>query len=175
MRTCKSCLVEKSLSEFKKHTHGHRHVCKKCQYKSMMENPFAHANAVKRNRKWRNSENGKATEMVYSQSEMGKKSRRESIKKYETSTGKAQKVARTVYRRLAKNQRTPKWLSEIDLWMIKEAYELAALRTKMFGFSWHVDHIIPLQGVTVSGLHVPKNLQVIPWLDNVRKHNRVNP
>jgi len=31
-----------------------------------------------------------------------------------------------------------------------------------------------LQGATVSGLHVPVNLQVIPWLDNVRKHNRVS-
>jgi hypothetical protein len=41
----------------------------------------------------------------------------------------------------------------------------------MFGFPWHVDHIIPLQGEMVSGLHVPNNIQVIPWIDNVRKAN----
>jgi len=61
---------------------------------------------------------------------------------------------------------------EDDLWLIEEIYHLAALRTKMFGFQWHVDHIVPLQGKTVSGLHVPKNLRVIPWLENVKKGNK---
>jgi len=42
----------------------------------------------------------------------------------------------------------------------------------MFGFSWHVDHIIPLQGKTVSGFHTPQNLRVIPGVDNLRKNNR---
>lgn len=67
--------------------------------------------------------------------------------------------------------RYPKWLTIDDRWMIEQAYELASLRTKMFGFPWHVDHIIPLQGKNVSGLHVPTNLQVIPASDNVRKSN----
>jgi hypothetical protein len=68
--------------------------------------------------------------------------------------------------------RSPHWLTEVDRWMMQEAYELAALRTKMFGFSWHVDHKIPLQGETVSGLHVPLNLQVIPGKENVAKSNK---
>ena len=75
-------------------------------------------------------------------------------------------------RKAATLQRTPSWLTEDDLWMIGEAYELAALRTKMFGFVWHVDHKIPLQGKNVSGLHVPSNLQVIPASENIRKSNR---
>ena len=56
--------------------------------------------------------------------------------------------------------------------MIEEAYSLAQLRTQMFGFPWHVDHIIPLQGKKVSGLHVPSNIQVIPALENVKKSNK---
>ena len=74
-------------------------------------------------------------------------------------------------RKAAVKQRTPKWLTPDDWFIIKEAYELAALRTKMLGFPWEVDHIIPLQGDTVSGLHVPQNLQVIPRKLNRAKWN----
>ena len=80
-------------------------------------------------------------------------------------------AANAAKNRAAKMQRTPKWLTEDDLWIIKQAYKLAALRTKMLGFSWHVDHIIPLQGKLVSGLHVPWNLQVIPAVENISKNN----
>lgn len=78
----------------------------------------------------------------------------------------------TAKRRAAKLQRTPHWLTEDDHWMIEQAYELAALRTKLTGIPWHVDHKLPLQGKTVSGLHVPLNLQVIPGKENLMKHNR---
>lgn len=74
-------------------------------------------------------------------------------------------------RRAAKLLRTPSWLTKDDLFMMKEAYHLAKLRTKIFGFEWHVDHIIPLQGRLVSGLHVPTNLQVISKHENLQKHN----
>jgi hypothetical protein len=77
-------------------------------------------------------------------------------------------------RKAAKLTRTPSWLTIDDHWIIEQAYELAQIRTKMFGFDWHVDHIIPLQGKTVSGLHVPWNLQVIPGVENIRKGNRCN-
>jgi hypothetical protein len=75
-------------------------------------------------------------------------------------------------RRADKLNRTPKWLTKDDLWLIKEAYELSVLRTKLFGFKWHVDHIIPLKGKTVSGLHVPNNLQVIEGKLNIMKNNK---
>jgi hypothetical protein len=68
-------------------------------------------------------------------------------------------------------QRTPKWIGAEERWLMREAYDLAGLRTATLGFAWHVDHIIPLQGVLVSGLHVPHNLQVIPGIDNIRKKN----
>jgi len=74
---------------------------------------------------------------------------------------------------IARKKRIPIWLSEDDKWMLDQAYELAALRTKMFGFAWHVDHVIPLNGRKVSGLHTPYNVQVIPGLENLRKGNRV--
>ena len=78
-------------------------------------------------------------------------------------------------RRCAQLKRTPAWLTETDQWMIEQAYELSALRTKLFGFAWHVDHVIPLQGKYVSGLHIPSNLQVIPATENLRKANKHLP
>jgi len=84
----------------------------------------------------------------------------------------ARVYASNAKRRADRIQRTPKWLTKDDLWMIKEVYELAVLRTKMFGFEWHVDHIIPLKGNLVSGLHVPTNLQVIEGRLNIMKNNK---
>lgn len=81
---------------------------------------------------------------------------------------------KTRRRDAAKAKRVPKWLDKDDLWLIKEIYRLAVQREKSTGIKWHVDHIIPLQGKTVSGLHVPSNLQVITWLDNIKKGNRYN-
>jgi len=76
-------------------------------------------------------------------------------------------------RRAAKLLRTPAWLTVDDFWMLEEAYSLAQVRSRTFGFSWHVDHIYPLQGKMVSGLHTPLNVQVIPGIENVRKANRM--
>ncbi len=74
-------------------------------------------------------------------------------------------------RHAKKLKATPQWLSDDDKWMIEQAYELAKLREVVCGGKWHVDHIVPLQGKTVSGLHVPWNLQVIPASENCSKKN----
>lgn len=74
-----------------------------------------------------------------------------------------------------RSKRVPKWLTADDKWLLREAYSLAKLRTEMFGFVWEVDHILPLRGETVSGLHVPTNVQVIPKALNRRKRNVYHP
>jgi hypothetical protein len=79
--------------------------------------------------------------------------------------------ANKAMRKAAKSLRTPKWLTSIDFERIKNEYKLASLLTKLTGESWHVDHIVPLQGKTVSGLHVPYNLQVLRASENCSKQN----
>lgn len=73
----------------------------------------------------------------------------------------------------AKRKHRALGLSEDQEWMIREIYELARLRTEVTGTAHEVDHIIPLCGKYVSGLHVPHNLQVLTKADNRRKSNNV--
>jgi hypothetical protein len=54
---------------------------------------------------------------------------------------------------------------------ILEVYRQAELMTRITGRLHVVDHIIPLQGRTVSGLHVETNLRVIEHHENAQKHN----
>lgn len=78
-------------------------------------------------------------------------------------------------RRAARMQRTPCWLTEDDKVLIQRKYTLASRKTESTGERWVVDHILPLQGKLVSGLHVPANLRVIKETTNARKHNKYIP
>jgi len=71
-----------------------------------------------------------------------------------------------------KRQAMPNWLTPIHLAQIQEMYDIANARTFQTGIQHHVDHIVPLQGDTVSGLHVPWNLQVLTAFENISKKNK---
>lgn len=72
----------------------------------------------------------------------------------------------------SKKQRTPTWLSEEHLQEMKNTYSHAKECELLTGDPYHVDHIVPLQGKNVCGLHVPWNLQVLPADINQSKSNR---
>lgn len=60
---------------------------------------------------------------------------------------------------------------EFTQFVYKEAHDLRKLRNTLTNFDWHVDHIIPLKGKEVCGLHVWNNFAVIPKVENLRKGN----
>lgn len=76
-------------------------------------------------------------------------------------------------RRAARMQAIPGWFGEFDEFVISEAAMLCALRESATGLRWHIDHLIPLQARTASGLHCAGNIQVIPAITNIRKRNRM--
>ena len=75
--------------------------------------------------------------------------------------------------RSAKAFRQPSWLCAAQLAEMDSIYGYcSALR--QVGLDYHVDHIVPLRGQSVSGLHVPWNLQVLPGSENMSKGNTFN-
>jgi 5-methylcytosine-specific restriction endonuclease McrA len=72
-------------------------------------------------------------------------------------------------KRATKLLRMPVWS---DKEQIKRIYEVALRKSNIEGRKYHVDHIIPLRGKLVSGLHIPSNLQVILESENLAKSNQ---
>ena len=83
------------------------------------------------------------------------------------------KNANKVKYRCSKLQRTPPWLTADHLKQITEYYKQAKQLQKATGIVHHVDHIVPLQGDNVSGLHVPWNLQILTASENCSKSNKL--
>ncbi len=92
---------------------------------------------------------------------------REASKRW-AKNNKAEVNARTSVRRKRVRLATPRWA---NTFIIKEAYVAAAERSRLTGVRHHVDHIVPLKGKNVCGLHVHWNLQIIPEAVNLVKSN----
>jgi hypothetical protein len=78
-------------------------------------------------------------------------------------------VAARARRRAAQDSATPTWLTAIDKAMIQEMYDVSEARFIQTGVKHHVDHIVPINGKNVAGMHVPWNLQVITAHENLSK------
>jgi hypothetical protein len=73
-------------------------------------------------------------------------------------------------RRAAKVNATPSWSEDNKISVI---YEKAKWLESLTGLTYHVDHVIPLQGKNVCGLHVWANLQILEKKINIAKSNKL--
>lgn len=149
-KQCSCCKVEKDVSLFSKNISrkdGLHPSCKECKNKG--------------NLKYR--QNNREKEVQYSRKYY------QQIGRFETDKLRE----REAKRRASKLKATPSWLSESQLLAIKCKYSLATMFTKCSEVPYAVDHIVPLRGKTVCGLHVPWNLQVITVEENLKKSNKL--
>ena len=159
MKTCSACRQTLSFDVFSKnrnHKDGLQCLCKECH------------KAYARDYYQRNKERHRALQRAWKAEHPGYDAEGQRIRAAKRRKEQADKVnAQTAARKSYVKRATPSWANKF---FIAEAYHIAKVRKSMLGGKWHVDHIIPLRGKNVCGLHVENNLQVIPAQVNIRKH-----
>ena len=68
---------------------------------------------------------------------------------------------------------TPRWLTKDHMKQMEDVYKESKRIALETGVKMHVDHIVPIRGKTVSGLHVPWNLQILTASENISKSNDI--
>lgn len=173
---CSACGEEKPREEFykdKRRKDGLHSRCKVCHLKAVRrwqrEHPEKVVAAV---RKWQASHEEQYSEArrLYRAKNREKISEeykhwREANPNYHrkwAQDNRTKRRASCAKYKATKLQATPQWA---DLDAIQQVYAMCP-------DGWHVDHIVPLQGQYVCGLHVAENLQHLPAPENIRKGNR---
>lgn len=159
MKTCTKCLQEKPFEGFYKRSlspDGFEALCKVCR--------LAH------NKRWVEQNKERHNELTKSWYEKNRQKHLVRSKQY-YETHKHNYIeysnARDKHIKIA----MPPWA---DRKQIRLLYEQARNLTNQTGIQHDVDHIIPLRGKNVCGLHVPENLQVISSSQNKRKAAKFN-
>ena len=170
MKVCRKCGEEKPLDQFQRmsaSSDGHQYICAVCMRA--------------RCREWQKKNNEKkvAYNLAWRAANPDLARAREDRRKEKYPHRSADwyrahpevQARKGIIRLTRKEQATVSWA---DSAKIAEYYRLSKALTKAnaFGTKWHVDHIVPLQGKNVCGLHVHSNLRIIPALANISKGNK---
>jgi len=158
-KTCSRCKTPKLTIEFSKQKDtkdGLRSDCRQCKALKAKQYKVLNPDKIRETkRKWKRANPDKVAA-----------SKRRYIEKNPDKQAAQRKT-----RKCAELKRTPPWLTEQHKKEIRVVYRKAKEEQQATGVEYHVDHIVPLRGKTVCGLHVPWNLQVIPAKENIKKSN----
>lgn len=163
MKICIKCKLAKPLDSFGKANtkHGYRNDCKACKNAAQQAMRATPDGRLKSNKASQASFK-KAMQNPVQYKKL--RARSNAANKNWKQNHYSKVIANMAKRRAAKLQATPKW-AEIDL--IDVVYQKAQ------HFGMEVDHVIPLKGKNVCGLHVWANLQLLDPTLNRSKGNRV--
>lgn len=182
MKICTKCRTEKSLEEFpRRHDtkDGRNYVCKVCGKKyAAIRYQNTREDRIKEAKVWQaaNFERHRRVSLEYYHN--NKQAVKEYRQKNKIVIAEKRKIARdkigrtpevkrlsrmyAAKRRASKRQATP-------LWADAEKIKMIYLNCPE---GYHVDHIIPLSGKNVSGLHIETNLQYLIAEENQQKYNK---
>jgi 5-methylcytosine-specific restriction endonuclease McrA len=186
MKTCNTCQQSKPATEFNKDRAKKDGLCFKCKdcqktYREANKEKFKayskvyyeeYRDKIKAYSKtYREANKEKIKAKVKAYREANKEKFKALNKAYkQTNPGKVN--ALNMKRYAQKLQATPPWLTKKHLSEIQKWYKLAKDLQHLSEEPLEVDHIVPLQGKNVCGLHVPWNLQILPKSENISKGNK---
>jgi len=191
MKLCVTCKAKKPLSEFYKRKDspdGYRNDCKACHKTGSLKKYYenheagkarlkaAHAKRVAENPNFYSERYAKYQESDLQRSKEMYQANIEKRRAYQRHWSKTNRgIANALGRKykLKKAKATPLWLTPEQLYNMQCTYKVAAQLSATSSEKWHVDHIVPIRGKDVCGLHVPWNLQLLPAKMNMAKGNRV--
>lgn len=158
MKYCSNCKQTKEFTDFYTNKGKYHYYCKPC--------------TRQKNNAWKQANKDKVASYDRKWQQSNKDKKAKNYKNYQVNN-RAKVNSYNSYRRALELQATPKWLTASHKLHIECRYSLAAMLSKNTAEQHHVDHIVPLNGKTVCGLHVPWNLQVITAKANLSKSNRI--
>ena len=166
MKHCWKCKQTKEVIEFgqnRSKPDGLASECKPCKREQDKKYALKNKEAIKQKTKeWYYKNKDSFTEAQ-------KEKRKLSDQRYRKRH--PDRLASKNMKRLARKiDATPAWADKVA---IDYVYYAAKVIERVYGTKWHVDHIIPLKGKTVCGLHVHNNLQLLAPLDNIKKSNKL--
>jgi hypothetical protein len=159
MKHCKYCNTTKPLSEFygkKSGKFGVKAECKSCT-------------SVYEKKRWQKDKDKPRTETKIQYRKQHYLDNKEKVLQQSKKWAKSNLDKKRIYRanrRANLLKATPCWS---DKTLIQNIYKQADLISKQFGIKYEVDHIVPLRGKNVCGLHVEYNLQIITMEQNRMK------
>lgn len=159
---CKQTKDENEFCRSSARKTGRQYHCRKCQNEATVARYHA---------KLANDPSYKAKKSNYDKKR--RKSDGEKLREYDRLRAKepsrrASHAESSRRRKMIVKQQTPAWADKDS---IAQMYKLAQKWSDLFGVNYHVDHIIPLRGENICGLHVENNLQLLGASLNVAKSN----
>jgi 5-methylcytosine-specific restriction endonuclease McrA len=166
MKRCWKCSTFKLTTEFVKNKSkkdGLSSECKECKRTQDKEYGFKNKQVIQ----------ARASAWYYDNYEHARKIRNEYSRQWIVNNPDKNTAKSNLYRARKLNA-SPSWLTNEQKSQIDSIYWLARLQQELNDEQYHVDHIVPLKGKTVCGLHVPWNLQILSAKKNMTKGNRLN-